>query len=419
MIPALKTSSSYEARWRNIISAPGSCQLHSSVHSDVPGPCMYIEDAIKLAFLTAFINLPDLSEMTALPSTMKALQFNPASMAATLEQSLHLNTSAPIPIPGKDQLLIKVHSAALNPFDHKIAEAPIINRFIFSSGPATPGLDFAGEIASIGPSSPGTTTTTITTITDKLKVGQRVFGRLSRPMTNGTLAEYTIPDRDGIALLPEGIGFDEAAAIGTVGQMAYQCIAPNMHADSSEAVFIHGGSGGCGAMGIQIAKALGCHVTTTCSTRNVAYCKELGADEVIDYEAQDVVTALCKLGEHRRYSLIVDNVGASGDLYPLCHRFTTPEAKYVQVGGSPSVGLLWAVSKAMLLPGFLGGGQRKYQFLGLRNRPEDLRQLGQWVKEGKVKMQIGKVYELEDGAKAYEQLKSGKTRGKIVVKLSA
>lgn len=340
---------------------------------------------------------------------MKAVQFNTAAMEGGLDKSLRLNASAATPTPGKDQVLVKVVTAAINPVDYKLAELPLINRLIFR-GPATPGLDFAGEVASLGPSSNDT---------QNLQPGQRVFGMLAGPGgVRGSLAEYTIADKNGCVPIPDGVTFDQAAGMGAVGQTAYQSIAPYVHADSGESIFINGGSGGTGTMGIQIAKALGCHVTTTCSTRNVDLCKSLGADEVIDYSAQSVVTALRKLGTHRQYSLIVDNVGSSNEIFPVCHDFTRPDATYIQVGASMSLSGFFAIAKAMLLPSLFGGGSRKYQFLALESKAETLTRLGQWMKEGKVKVPIEATYDLEDGGKAYEQLKSGRTRGKLLIRVS-
>lgn len=120
---------------------------------------------------------------------------------------------------------------------------------------------------------------------------------------------------------------------------------------------VNGGSGGTGVFGIQIAKAKGCHVTTTCSTPNVDLCKSLGADEVIDYKKSDILSALKASG--RKYDHVVDNVGHDLKLYFKAHEFTAPNAIYLLVGASISVGFFGEMVSAKLLPGFLGGGKRK------------------------------------------------------------
>lgn len=208
------------------------------------------------------------------------------------------------------------------------------------------------------------------------------------------------------------ISLTSISAIGTAGLTAYQCIVPNVK--SGDRVFINGGSGGTGSFGIQIAKAMGCKVTTTCSTANVGLCKSLGADEVIDYKKVDILQALKGLP---KFDAVVDNVGASNELYWKSHEYTNPEVKYVQVGAAISFGFVKETMIRMMLPTVLGGGQRPYQFLGAQNNEDHFSKLAQWMKGGKVKAVIDEHFAMEgDGpVKAFQRMKSGRTKGKIVV----
>jgi alkaline phosphatase D len=211
--------------------------------------------------------------------------------------------------------------------------------------------------------------------------------------------------------LPEGVEVDDAATIGIVGLTEIQAIKPNVK--EGDKVFINGGSGGTGVYGIQIAKALGCHVTTSCSTANIELCKSLGADEVIDYKTTDVTKALVEKGQV--FSLVVDNVGLTADLYKQSASYLLPAGKFVQVGAGSSMGGLGQIASNMLLPSFLGGGKRKYQMLMTSPSAEDLRQLGSWMKEGKVKAVHDEVFEWEDAPNAFARLRTGRAKGKIVV----
>jgi len=193
----------------------------------------------------------------------------------------------------------------------------------------------------------------------------------------------------------------------------YQAIAPNVK--SGDKVFINGGSGGTGVYGIQIAKALGCHVTTTCSTPNVDLCKSLGADEVIDYKTSDVIETLSSKGQ--TYTLVVDNIGTPPNLYKAASAFLIPAGKFVQIGSAMSVASIKNVGSNMLLPGFLGGGKNSYQLLMAKPSSDALSQIGGWMKEGKVKAVVDEVFEWEDAPKAFEKLKTGRARGKIVVRV--
>jgi D-arabinose 1-dehydrogenase-like Zn-dependent alcohol dehydrogenase len=186
---------------------------------------------------------------TELPTTMRAWQWN--TCTTTLEDALILKSSVPIPnrslLPGES--LIRVHAASLNPVDYKLAELPLIGRLAIPK-PATPGLDFSGVIAKIGPDC-------------SLNIGQRVFGKLEPKQQFGTLGEYIIGSRAGTVPLPDGVSFEEGATLGVCGLVTYQSLVKNVK--KGDRVLINGGSGGTGTFAVQIAKALGCEVTTTCS----------------------------------------------------------------------------------------------------------------------------------------------------------
>jgi NADPH:quinone reductase-like Zn-dependent oxidoreductase len=185
------------------------------------------------------------------PTTMQAWQWSQCT--DTLENALSMNHSAPLPTSKRPlaigESLIQVHAAALNPVDYKLAELPVVGRMAIPK-PATPGLDFAGKVVQVGPEC-------------NVKVGQMVFGKLEPKQQFGTLGEYIIGSKAGTVPLPDGIDAEQGATLGVCGLVTYQCLAPNVKPGNR--VLINGGSGGTGTFAVQIAKALGCHVTTTCS----------------------------------------------------------------------------------------------------------------------------------------------------------
>ncbi|KAG2005114.1 hypothetical protein GB937_009072 [Aspergillus fischeri] len=324
-----------------------------------------------------------------LPSTMKAWLYT--NTTGGLEKNLELSTSARTPgPPGHDQLLIKVISASINPADYKVPEMPIVPRF-FVAYPATPGMDFCGQVVTAGP---GATA---------FQPGQLVYGTTAAPTQFGSLGdECGSPARRGST--------DHAATVGVAAQTAYQSIAP--YVSQGDRVFINGGSGGCGIFAIQIAKALGCTVTTTCSTRNVQFCKDLGADEVIDYTQEDVLGVLRARGQV--YAHVVDHIGLPEGLYSQSHAFLLPGKEFVQVG---AVSMLTFVRR-VVRPGFLGGGRRKYVIFMLKCNKGDITTLGEWMQQGKLRVEVDSTYELEDAVKAFEKLRSGRARGKIIIHVS-
>ena len=189
-------------------------------------------------------------------------------------------------------------------------------------------------------------------------------------------------------------------------------------------VFINGASGGVGTFTVQIAKhGFGCdQVVASCSGSNVDLVKSLGADEVIDYRSTNLVEALKDWTQKNGlFDHIVDNVGSDPNLYWYCHQYLKAGGAYVQVGGGLDIGSLMGTAKKTLLPAILGGGKRPYTFLGLANNNDDLKLFGQWMAEGKVKAVIEDEnrFDLANTKKAYEQLNTGRTRGKIVIKVGA
>jgi NADPH:quinone reductase-like Zn-dependent oxidoreductase len=328
---------------------------------------------------------------------MKAWQFS--AITSTLEAALSLNpTATPPPPPKKDDSLIEVVAVSINPVDYKFAEIPLLGRLLMSR-PASPCLDYCGRVVSSGKAS--------------LKPGQLVFGRLAQPTQFGTLAQYTITPTAGTIPVPAGVSPEDAASIGTAGLTAYQCIAPNVKPGNN--VFINGGSGGTGVFGIQIAKTLGCRVTASCSTGNIALCRSLGADEVIDYKSVDVLKTLSQGGE--QYDLVVDNAGSPANLYANSHHFLRPSGKFVQVAGDVSVsGMLGLVSR-MVRPAVLGGGKRKFEFIGLGNKEADFVKLVEWMRDGKVRSVIEETFKWEEAPKAFERSRTGRAKGKIVIKV--
>jgi NADPH:quinone reductase-like Zn-dependent oxidoreductase len=335
----------------------------------------------------------------SLPSTMRAWQYT--STRPNLSANLHLNP-VPLPTPKPTQNLVRVIAVALNPVDYKPAEIPIVGRLLVPAA-ATPGVDFAGLL--ITPASGS-----------KLKKGQLVFGAAgANPVAGGALAEYALVESNSIVAVPEGVDPVDAATVGVAGLTAYQSIVPNVK--EGDKIFINGGSGGTGVFGIQIAKAAGCHVTTTCSTVNVELCKSLGAEEVVDYKKGSVVEALKASGV--KFDHVVDNIGSDPSLYWHCHEFTTEKAVYVMVGGSPSCSFVAESLKRKLIPSILGGGKRKYTGFFPERSVENVSQIAAWMKEGTVKTVIDSKFGFEEAPRAFEKLRTCRAKGKIVVDVAS
>ncbi|KAF5544513.1 zinc alcohol dehydrogenase [Fusarium phyllophilum] len=330
---------------------------------------------------------------------MRAAQWR--SIKGGIDKNLTLVTDAKLPkdassLP-KGHTLIKVAYASINHLDYKIAEMPLTN-FMFSK-PVTPGLDFSGTIVS--------------TTVNEFQSGQKVFGRTELPI-GGTLAEYVVVGSKGMAELPDGVELRDAACVGIGGTTALQCISPFVKA--GDRVFVNGGSGGVGVFAIQVAKALGCsHVTVTCPASNAEFCRNLGADETIDYKSEDPIEVLKK--KEDKFDFILDTVFNDPDLYWQSNQYLKPEGQYVCVGLPPRFQTFKSLLTIILLPKWLGGGKRKFKYHSVTANRKDFGQVTDWMKDGKVKAVIEEEFGLEDASRAYARLKKGRTRGKLVVRV--
>ncbi|KAH7391672.1 reticulon-4-interacting protein 1, mitochondrial precursor [Cadophora sp. MPI-SDFR-AT-0126] len=330
---------------------------------------------------------------------MKAWQCR--SAPGPVEERLFLAPEGiPKPTITDSQVLVETYSAALNPVEHKMLELDLAKKLMFRS-PVTPGMDVCGRITKIGKN------------VTSFNVGDVVFGACEGVLGSGSIAEFVAVSKDAIALVPEGQDLDGMASIPAVGMTSYQALQP--HVKQSTRVFINGGSGGTGVLSIQIAKALGCYVTTSCSTANIELCKSLGADEVLDYKSGDIIKQLQSKGQ--AFDVVLDNVGSPANLYKMSHTFLEPNGKFLQVGLGISLSAIRQLVSNMMLPGFLGGGKRTYVLVTAKANTASFEQLAKWIQEGKLRAVLDSTFEFDDVPKAFERLKTGRARGKVVVRV--
>jgi NADPH:quinone reductase-like Zn-dependent oxidoreductase len=301
-----------------------------------------------------------------------------------------------------NQVLIKVRAAAINPLDwHEVRGTPYFGRLMgmgFSS-PKNPkrGVDFAGEVLAVGK---GVT---------RFKPGDQVFG-----VAPGSLAEYAWARDTRIALKPESISYEEAAAVPVAAITALQSLRDAGKLKAGQKVLINGASGGVGTYGVQIAKAMGAEVTAVCSGRNGELVRSLGADRVIDYTKED-------FAEHpERYDLVIDNVGnrSLSDMRSVLK----DDGTFVLIGGGGPEDMTWGF-------GFVGGmihrkvagwfTDQTLTFMIASVKTADLDYLAGLMTEGKLKSVIDRRYPLAETPDAVRYLETGRARGKVVIQVAA
>jgi NADPH:quinone reductase-like Zn-dependent oxidoreductase len=301
------------------------------------------------------------------------------------------------PVPGDEEILVKVRAAAINPLDwHEMRGTPYLMRL--GSGLRKPkdirlGVDFAGTVESVG----GNVT--------RFKPGDEVFGGRS-----GALAEYLVVRQDrAVAPKPPNVSFEQAATAGIAAVTALQALRDGGRLQPGEKVLINGASGGVGTFAVQIAKSLGAEVTGVSSTRNLELVRSLGADHVIDYTREDYAAG------GRLYDVILDNVGNRS--LSDNRRVLAPTGRYVLVGGGGPdagnwIGPMLKPLQAVLLSPFVS--QDMGMFLSsLRN--EDMQRLAELMQSGAVTPVIDRRYPLSETAEAIRYLEQGRARGKVVI----
>jgi NADPH:quinone reductase-like Zn-dependent oxidoreductase len=178
----------------------------------------------------------------------------------------------PDPVPAAGEVVVDVHAATVNAADWKF-RAGEYARHANVKFPQIPGRDFSGVVGALGDGA-------------DLKVGDAVFGVLGAGK-EGTYCEKLSIPAALVARKPDGLSHINAAALALTGLTAINSLEDTLKLRRGEKILIQGGAGGVAGFAIQFAKYLGAHVVTTTSAANIDYVKSLGADEVIDYNAQN------------------------------------------------------------------------------------------------------------------------------------
>ncbi len=313
----------------------------------------------------------------------------------------------PRPVPGPDDVLVRVHAAGLNPVDFKTRDGmlKVVQRYNF---PVVMGNELAGTVESCGERVSG------------FKPGDRVFARVPKDRM-GAFADFAAVPAGHLALLPASIDFETAAGVPLAGLTALQALRDELQLQPGSRVFIPGGAGGVGTFAIQIAKWLGAEVTTTASPRGRALVERLGADRVIDYTAQRFEE------EVRDMDGAFDLIG--GDTLEKCFGVVKPGATVVSVAGMPEpltaqkdlgrgpllAALFWFASFGLRAKARRHGVT--YRYLFMHPSGSELAELARLIEEKKLAPVIDRTFPFAQIGEAIAYLESGRAKGKIVVRM--
>lgn len=311
---------------------------------------------------------------------MKAVQINKYGGVEVLE----VNDNVPRPIVSPNQVLAEVYAASINPIDWKVRSG-YLKDFMPLKFPATLGGDFSGVVVEVG-----------TNVTE-FKAGDKIYGSaIILNGSSGAFAQTAAVNTKNISIKPENVDFITSAALPLVGTSALQALEETIKLESGQKILIHGGAGGIGHIAIQLAKAKGAYVATTSSTQNVEFAKTLGADEVIDYKKQSFETII------KDFDAVFDTVG--GEVVEKSFSVLRKGGVLVSMVGQPSQELAQKYTVSAV-------GQNTV------TNTQHLIRLAELIESGKIKVNIEKVFPLDEVQQAFKYQEEVHPRGKVVLKV--
>ncbi len=283
------------------------------------------------------------------------------------------------PTPKKNEVLVRVFATAVTASDSRVRAFrfplwhPMILMFRLIIGVTSPrqpifGLVLAGEVESVGEN------------VKRFQPGDQVYGMTGPGF--GCYAEYNcLSEKACLVKKPASISYQEAAAVAYGGLLAGYCL-EKADIQIRKKVLIYGASGAIGTAAIQLAKHFGAEVTGVCSTTNLELVKSLGADAVIDYTKEELISRA------ERYDLILDAVGKdkSSRLKLQCKRVLTENGRYISVDDGM-----------------------------LKSRTEHLVLINELMEAGRFKAVIDECYSLDQMVEAHRYVDKGHKKGNVVI----
>src|SRR6266436_984728 len=310
--------------------------------------------------------------------TMKAVVINDYGGQEVLKYE-----DVPQSEPKQDQLRIHVIAAGVNPVDGMIRSG-MFDKEGRRAFPVILGGDISGVVEKVG-----------SNIT-KFKSGDPVFAYVSLDNSGG-YAKYAVVTEREAAPKPKSLTYVEAAAVPIVALTAWQALIDTAKLKSGQTVLIHGGSGGVGSFAIQIAKARGAKVMATASTANQDFLKQLGAEVAIDYTKQKFEDIA------KDVDVVPDSIGKD----------TLARSYGVVKKGGIIVSLVARPNQSELEKHGIRG-----EALSVDPNSDELTEIGKLIDDEKIKVIVSQTFPLSEAIKAQQQVATGHTRGKIVLKVA-
>ena len=297
------------------------------------------------------------------------------------------------PVLAEGRVLVRVRAASVNALDWHTLHGGLVIRAISSlmrqQDIPVRGVDLAGVVEAVGP---GVT---------RFAKGDEVFGGAP-----AAFAEYALAREESLVLKPRNASFEQAAAVGVAGRTALQGLRDHAQVKPGQRVLVNGAGGGVGTFAVQIAKALGAHVTAVTSTRNLEMVRSLEPDELVDYTKED----FARRGE--RYDAIFD-VAANRSFSDL-RRVLAPNGIVVLAGADKrgGIAIFTRIASAFVRSRVL---KQRIVFFIAKASLDDLVVLKELIEAGKVCPAVDRTYSLSEGVEAVRYVGTGQARAKVVI----
>jgi NADPH:quinone reductase-like Zn-dependent oxidoreductase len=313
---------------------------------------------------------------------MKAITISQFGEPEVLQQ-----VDLPVPEIKDDEVLVQVKAISINPVDIKTRMGKGMSGRLKGIEPLILGWDISGVVSAVGAA------------VSSFKPGDEVFGMVNFPGHGKAYAEYVAAPAAQLALKPSNISHEAAAAATLAALTAWQALIKHAGLQAGSKVLIHAAAGGVGHFAVQIAKLLGAHVTGTSSAANRDFVLGLGADEHIDYKAQPFEQIA------KDMDFVLDAIG--GDMVDRSLEVIKPGGTLISI---PS-GLSETITEKAKAKGING------YFILVASDGGDMQRLAELLANGRLKAHVSKVFAFGEMAAAHEQIASGRTVGKVAIKV--
>lgn len=300
------------------------------------------------------------------------------------------------PPVGEGFVMIDVKAAGVNFPDILLVEGKYQMK---PETPFVPGMEVAGVISALGDGVQG------------MKVGDRV---IAATMLGGFAEKVPVPASQ-LVPMPDSMSFEEGAALTTIYGTSYHALKDRARLKEGETILVLGAAGGVGVATVHLAKAMGARVIAAASSdEKLEFCKANGADEVINYAEEDLKARAKELTGGKGVDVVYDPVG--GDYSEAALRASGWDARYLVIGFAagpiPKIPLNLALLNSRNIMGVFWGA-----WVGREPRAnaQNLKEIFDYFEDGRFKPQISASYDLEEYAKAFEDLLNRRVKGKVVL----